>query len=113
MGAYDIDKFMRAVNMDAGRLRAYVADPAAFTAEWVAAGARGPGSEHRFGGILDEQEQRAFAERDYGALYGMGAHPYLLWSFAEAVWVPEISRPDLVERFRRAAAAHGYPDFAT
>lgn len=99
MSRYEINKLMRAVIMEPGLLREYTESPDAFMAEWP--------------GALDADERAAFRRRNYGALYGMGAHPYLLWSFAEAVWVPGISRPELVERFREAAAAHGYPDFAT
>jgi len=100
MSRYGIDKFMRAVNMAPETLAAYIADPAAFVATWE-------------GGHLTEEEQQSLAQRDYGALYAFGAHPYLLWSFAEAVWVPEIPRPELVERYRVAARRHGYPDFST
>lgn len=100
MSKYGIDKFMRVVNMDREALAAYVAAPEAFVAAWT-------------GGHLTEEEQQALAQRDYESLYASGAHPYLLWSFAEAVWVPEISRPELVERYRVAARRHGYPDFST
>ncbi|MBO2449987.1 hypothetical protein J4573_22990 [Actinomadura barringtoniae] len=100
MSRYGINKFMRAVNMNPDALAAYIADPAAFVTAWP-------------GGRLAPDEVNALAQRDYGALYAFGAHPYLLWSFAEAVWVPEISRPDLVERYRQAALRCGYPDFST
>ncbi|MEV4892506.1 hypothetical protein AB0K48_24315 [Nonomuraea sp. NPDC055795] len=100
MSRYGVNAFMREVNMSPDCLAAYIGDPVAYAREWA-------------GGPLTGEERAALARRDYGELYGMGAHPYLLWSFTEAVWVPEISRPELVERFRRAAAAHGYPDIST
>ena len=98
MSRYAVNKVMRAVNMDPDALADYRADAARFV-EPVA--------------DLTPAERQALAEKDYGALYAMGAHPYLLWSFAEAVHVPPMSRPDLVESFRVAARAVGYPDFAT
>ncbi|MFI6292479.1 hypothetical protein ACIBEJ_12890 [Nonomuraea sp. NPDC050790] len=99
MSRYGINAFMREINLSPALLEAYVGDPAGCAREWA--------------GPLTDEERGALARRDYGALYGMGAHPYLLWSFTEAVWVPEISRSELVERFRRAAAVHGYPDIST
>ncbi|MFI6815002.1 hypothetical protein ACIBG7_21540 [Nonomuraea sp. NPDC050328] len=100
MSRYGINAFLREINMAAAAHRAYVADPAGYAAEWA-------------GAPLTPEERAALQRRDFGALYGFGAHPYLLWSFTEAVWVPEISRAELVERFRRESAAHGYPDVAT
>ncbi|WP_283133350.1 hypothetical protein [Rhizohabitans arisaemae] len=105
MSIYAINHFMRDVNMERDCHRAYLADPPGFVASWVAAA--GPAS------ALTAEERAALERRDYGALYGLGAHPYLLWSFAEAVWVPEITRPELVEDYRVKARAHGYPDCAT
>ena len=104
MSRYAVNAFMRLVNMDHDETAAYVADPTGFVRRWVAAQDRA---------VLSDDEQTALERRDYGALYAMGAHPYLLWSFTEAVWVPEVARPDLVESFRTAAAAVGYPDCRT
>ena len=47
--------------------------------------------------------RRSFEARDYGELYRLGAHPYLLWHFAEAIWVHEVPWPELNERYRAAA----------
>ena len=99
MSLYEVNKFMRMVIIDSANLAAYVEDPAGFTAQ-------------RYEGT-DEGERRALETRDYGALYTMGAHPYLLWSFSEAVWVPEVTRPELVESYRVAARAAGFPDWST
>ncbi|GII90514.1 hypothetical protein [Sinosporangium siamense] len=105
MSKYALNAFMRDVNMDPDCHREYVRDPAGFAAAW-----RQRANEAC---ALTDTEFEALAARDYGAIYGLGGHPYLLWSFAEAVWVPEITRPELVESYRVRSAAHGYPDTAT
>ncbi|NUR92984.1 MAG: hypothetical protein HOY71_53685 [Nonomuraea sp.] len=98
MSLYGVNAFMREVNMSAEAHRAYCADFPGYAAAWE-------------GAPLTRGERAALAARDYGALYAMGAHPYLLWSFTEAVWVPEITRQELVSRFREVA--RGYPPVAT
>lgn len=103
MSRYAVNTFMQLVNLDAGRLAEYVRSPVAFVAEWEASR----------GLPLSALERTALEERDYATLYRIGAHPYLLWSFTEAVWVPEVSRPELVEAFRAAAREVGYPDWRT
>lgn len=114
MSRYDIDKLMRHVEGSDAEVVSFVADPASYVAAWTerAAGGRLPASDS---GRLDAAERAAFVSRDYGALYAMGAHPYLLWHFMEAVWVwaGEVSWRDLVEAYRAAVSPHGYPDFAT
>lgn len=100
MSRYAVNKLMRQVLLDDDALAAYRHDPATY------AGAE-PG--------LTAAEAAALAATDYGALYALGAHPYLLWSFTEAALVPPMSRLDLVEAFRIAATrpdGHA-PDFAT
>lgn len=113
MTIYMIDKFMRDVEMSNARVKAYVADPAAFVAQWRASGA-GPDAvaDDR---ELSEREQEAFAARDYGTLYELGAHPYLLWHFTEAVYEHEYTEGfgwrQLVERYRARIAPVGDVDF--
>jgi hypothetical protein len=96
MSRYDVVALMRAVNMNPASLAAYRADPAGFVVAWP-------------GGLSAEEEQM-LAARDFAALYAFGAHPFLLWSFTEAIYCPETPRSQLVEWFRTAAAAVGYPD---
>ena len=43
----------------------------------------------------------------------MGAHPFLLWSFTEAIWRGEMDREELVKDYKAKAAEAGYPDFET
>lgn len=108
MSAYMMNKFMRAVEMSDDAVRGYVADPAAFVAGWLG-GAPGP-DQRPDDRVLTAAERAAFEARDYGALYALGAHPYLLWHFTEAVYIHETSWPELNERYREAVRPHGYPD---
>jgi hypothetical protein len=113
MTKYMIDKFMRAVEMSNESVGAYVADAPAFIDAWLAGGG-GPDAvaDDR---VLTSEERKAFAHRDYEALYRLGAHPYLLWHFTEAVYEGEYT-PDrgwrqLVEEYRAAVAPHGLVDY--
>ena len=113
MGRYEVNKFMRWVNMDADALAAYRRDPAGVVSQWSAESPSASPRPLPAGGPLAEDEVAALSARDFGALYAMGAHPYLLWSFSEAVWIHERPRTWIVETFREAAAEVGHPDFST
>jgi len=115
MGRHDVNAFMRRVNMHRDAHAAYIADPAAAVAAWEALAKRTVEDPEplALGGTFTEAERAALAARDFGALYALGAHPYLLWSFTEAVWIHELPREEIVRRFRESAAEVGYPDFAT
>lgn len=106
MTRYAVNRFMRQVNMDPTSLERYVEDPEAFLRSYESQNLAPAAA-------LNDRERSALEARDYAHLYAMGAHPYLLWSFTEAVLVPPTPRPELVESFRTAAAAVGYPDWAT
>jgi hypothetical protein len=112
MSRYTVNTLMRQVLLDDARLAAYRDDPGGYVARFRA----GRASAGLAG--LSEREAVALDGPDYGALYALGAHPYLLWSFTEAALAPPLKRPDLVESFRlaatRAASLEGHgPDFAT
>ena len=79
----------------------YVSDTSSFVAKW----------EEREELELSKEERKALEQRDYATLYAMGAHPFLLWSFTEAVWVNDRSREELVKDYKEKARAIGYPDF--
>ncbi|MGF3056459.1 hypothetical protein [Microbacterium sp. YY-01] len=102
MSIYMINKFMRHVEMSNALVNAYVADPPGFVEEWLRGGS-GPDAvtDDR---VLTPDERTAFAERDYGALYALGAHPYLLWHFTEAIYEHEYREGfgwrELVEQYR-------------
>lgn len=114
MSRYEVDKFLRHVEGSDDEVRAYAADPDGYVETWRRRGAasRLPVPD---GGRLEAAEADALRRRDPGALYRLGAHPYLLWHFMEAVWVwtGERSWPDLNEEYRTAVAPAGYPDFGT
>lgn len=103
MSKYLVDKFMHLVNMNEWAEKEYKADPAGFVERWE------KGERLK----LTPEERDALARRDYGKLYALGAHPFLLWSFTEAVWVPEVPREKLVADYKEKAKAAGYPDFKT
>lgn len=109
MSKHMMNKMMRAVEMSDRAVTQYVADPAGFVDDWLngSAGPDQPADDH----VLTDEERDAFANRDYGELYRLGAHPYLLWHFTEAVYIHELPWPELKERYREAVRPHGYPDF--
>ena len=101
MSKYLVNKFMHVVNMNQAAEEAYVENPPGFVARWE------KGERLKF----TAEERRALERRDYGSLYAMGAHPFLLWSFTEAIWRHEVDREELVQDYKEKAAAVGYPDF--
>lgn len=109
MSKYVMNKFMRAVEMSDAEVAAYVGDPAAYVDRWV--GSAAPTARWGDDRSLSAAEQAAFAQRDYEALYALGAHPYLLWHFTEAVYIHETTWPELVERYRQAVSQHAAPDY--
>lgn len=106
MSKYLMNKLIHRVNADEAALKAYRRDPAGFVAEWER-------SQPASAGRLTDEEREALATRDYGRLYALGAHPFMLWSFTEAVWSHEVPRDELVRDYKEKTAAIGYPDFAT
>lgn len=109
MSKYMLGKFMRAVEMSDARVAEYVADPGAFVERWLShdGGPDLPTDDRH----LTAEEQEAFAARDFDALYRLGAHPYLLWHFIEAVYTHEIGWRDLVEQYREAVSPYGLVDY--
>lgn len=108
MSRYMLNKFMRSVEMSDAAVAAYVTDPAGFVRSWLDGGA-GP-DQRPDDRELTVEERRAFDGRDFAALYALGAHPYLLWHFTEAVYIHETTWPELNERYRSAVRPLGYPD---
>lgn len=114
MSRFELDKFILYVDAQATRVEEFHSDPAGYVGRWRARAAtfRLPVPN---GGILDDDEAAALATRDYGRLYEMGVHPYLLLHFARAldVQIEGTPWPDFVERYRAAVSPFGFPDFAT
>ena len=103
MSKYMVDKFMHLVNMNESAEKDYIRDPKAFVADW----------ERKEGYHFSQEERAALEQRDYIKLYALGAHPFLLWSFTEAVWRHERPREELVKDYKEKTAKIGYPDFTT
>lgn len=109
MSRYMINKLIREIEMSDARVAAYIADPPGVVAAWLEQGATPARvADDR---SLDDDERRAFEARDYAKLYELGAHPYLLWHWVEAVFVAETTWPELNAEYKRRIAPLGYPDY--
>ena len=103
MSKYLMNKLIHHVNMNESAEKQYANNPRAFVENWEKT------QKLKF----THEEREALATRDYGKLYALGAHPFTLWSFTEAVWVGEKPRDDLIKDYKEKAAKAGYPDFKT
>jgi len=103
MSKYLMNKMIHLVNMNEEAEKEYKANPREFVAKW----------EKTQKLKLDLEEREALSSKDYGKLYALGAHPFTLWSFTEAVWVEERPREELVADYKAKAAKAGYPNFKT
>ena len=103
MSKYLMNKFIHLVNMNEEAEKEYKARPREFIERW----------EKTQTLRLEPEEREALASKDYGKLYALGAHPFTLWSFTEAVWVHERPREELVADYKAKAAKAGYPSFKT
>ena len=95
MSRYYVDKLLREMLLDPGAREQFLADPAAYLA----------------GHDLTDPERQALVVQDYGALYALGAHPFLLWG-----WTTRVHRGDkerLRDVYAEAVRPYGYPDFGT
>ena len=111
MSKYMINKLLWEVEGRDESLRAFIDDSAGFIDRWERSEPLPP---YPLGGTLTAEERRAFESWDYSTLYRLGAHPFLLWQFARAVWVPgRMGADEFVVAFRTGVAEHGHPDFAT
>ena len=103
MSKYLMNKLIHLVNMNEEAEKEYKARPREFVERW----------EKTQTLRLEPEEREALATKDYGRLYALGAHPFTLWSFTEAVWVHEIPREELVADYKAKAAKAGYLSFKT
>jgi len=108
-----VNKLMWEVDRSDEALASFKDDAAAFLEDWESL-AELPVPPYPDGGRLTDTERLAVETRDYGALYALGANPFLLWQFARSVSVPdEMGIDELITSFREAVEPHGYPDFHT
>lgn len=114
MSRFAINAFMHFVESSDAEVRAYSSDPAGYVAAWEARAAanRLPTADS---GSFTPEERAALASRDHAALYRLGAHPYLLWHFVEAirVWTGEVPWIEMTRRFRDDVAGIPDPGHAT
>ena len=103
MSKYLMNKLIHLVNMDEEAEKEYTTNPRGFVEKW----------EKTQKLKLEAEEREALAAKDYGKLYALGAHPFTLWSFTEAVWIHEKPREELVADYKAKAAKAGYPNFKT
>jgi hypothetical protein len=103
MSKYAMNKLIHHVNMNEAAEQAYKTNPREFVRKWE--------EEQKLKFTVEERE--ALASKNYGKLYALGAHPFTLWSFTEAVWTHEVPRDELVKDYKEKAAKAGYPDFKT
>lgn len=113
MSRYTVNKLLWTIDKTNEDLAAFKANPAGFVARWeeLAADPVPPFPE---GGELTSEEREAVVACDFGRLYALGAHPYLIWHLVRAVLVPDsMTIEELVESYRTAVEPHGHPDYAT
>ena len=103
MSKYLMNKLIHHINMNEAAEKEYKMRPREFVKRWE--------QEQKLNFTAEERE--ALATKDYGKLYALGAHPFTLWSFTEAVWAHEVPREELVEDYKQKAAKAGYPNFRT
>jgi len=103
MSKYLMNKFIHHVNMNESAEKQYKHDPRAYLDKWE------KGQKLK----LAAEEREALATKDYAKLYTLGAHPFTLWSFTEAVWTDEVPREQLVKDYKEKTARIGYPNFKT
>ena len=98
MSRYEVDKVLRAVAKQDEARGAFMADPAAYLE----------------GRDLTGQEREALLQRDYKTLYGLGAHPFLLWPFTARL-AEEDGRTgrEVMPEYMAAITPLGRPDYTT
>jgi hypothetical protein len=95
MSLYQVNKVLREVSHDQHQAQRFLEDSASYLA----------------GRDLTTEERRALVERDYAALYALGAHPFLLWGWTHHVHGADMR--SLAQSYVDAIAPYGRPDFAT
>lgn len=93
-----IDIVLYEIDQTDESLEAFATDPSSFLSRFV----------------LTDEERAAFVEWDYGTLYAMGAHPFLLFQTVRSLGVRNgMTMPDLLDQYRDAVTPHGTPDYIT
>jgi hypothetical protein len=98
MSRAELNMALLDIDRDDAALAAFDADPAAFLA----------------GRGLSHDERDALEQWDIGALYALGAHPFVLFQAARSRSVRAgEALGDFLSAYHQSIAPHGYPDFTT
>jgi hypothetical protein len=117
---YLLDKFLFAVDRDPELVERYREDPAGTVAWWEAEQAglilNCHGQERSTWPAFTEAERDALATHDYPALFGLGAHNFLLLTLFIALFERDYAEPLAFQREFAARLSHWslpYPDIST
>ena len=95
MSRYEVDKVCRDVVLQDAQRQKFISDPEGFLAAFD----------------LSEDERQAFARQDFATLYGMGAHPFLLFGCLTRTRRGDFR--EIVKQYCESIQPYGYPDFST
>lgn len=95
MSRYQVDKLLRVIARDEFARAEFLKDAAGFTKNCD----------------LTDQERRALMEKDFRALYALGAHSFLLFAFVMSVFPGD--RKKLEEHYCSTIAPLGRIDYST
>ncbi|MBM2812349.1 MAG: LigA protein [Chloroflexi bacterium] len=95
MTKYGVDKALRRVVLDQGPRDAFRKEPERFLEECD----------------LTDQERKALLEFDYGTLYKLGAHPFLLNGYTAKLWPGDMRT--YRDTYCETIEPYGYPDWGT
>lgn len=118
MSRYYIDKFLYRVDRDEQALAAYMADPVGYVTAWEAGEGLtlhpGERTTDEVGLGFTDAERTALQQRDYPALYELGAHPFILFTLMIAVYEPEYDEfIHFAHTYRDRLTGVDVPDHAT
>lgn len=112
MSRAEIDMLLIDIDLTDQSIEAFRSDARGFVDAWEAAG-RDRATGRWEGGVLTDDERRAFIDFDYATLYRMGAHPFLLWQMVRSVVGDSMPVGNLIAEYNHAVEPHGHPTFGT
>jgi hypothetical protein len=117
---YLLDKFLFTIDRDPELVERYREDPRGTVQWWEAEQANVilncPGMERSTWLAFTGQERQALASHDYVALFGLGAHNFLLLTLFIALFERDYAEPLAFQREFAARLGHWtvpYPDIST
>lgn len=115
MSKYFVDKFIYDVDRDPELGNAYLADPEGFVSHWEREiGPLVTSNERADGHSFTDEERRALVEMDIRALFAMGAHPFLLFTWVLPILEDRLdSFPEVLQTYGSAIEGLGMPSWRT